>query len=107
MQDNSYGINLRNFLIVSVTSNIGPTQGSNNIVYNNNFVNNTKQNVKIENSYPYNSTGIANGTVVVSWDNGKVGNYWSDYNGGGSYVINQNNVDHHPIAQPVDIPTVV
>jgi len=31
------------------------------------------------------------------------GNYWSDYNGQGSYVIDQNNVDHHPFAHQVDI----
>jgi len=31
------------------------------------------------------------------------GNYWSDYNGHGSYVIDQNNVDHDPLTQQIDI----
>ena len=32
-----------------------------------------------------------------------MGNYWSDYNGQGVYVIDQNNVDNHPLSAPVDI----
>jgi len=35
----------------------------------------------------------------VSWNNNMVGNYWSDYNGNGSYVIDQKNVDSHPLTQ--------
>jgi nitrous oxidase accessory protein NosD len=42
-------------------------------------------------------------TDEVSWDNGVVGNYWSDYSGQGEYVIDENNVDHHPLTQKVDI----
>ncbi len=36
---------------------------------------------------------------VVSnfWDNGTVGNYWSDYHGQGAYVIDQNNIDFRPL----------
>lgn len=45
-------------------------------------------------------------TNVVSWDNGVVGNYWSDYNGNGSYVIDENNIDHHPLTQQVDVNSV-
>jgi len=37
------------------------------------------------------------------WDNGSVGNYWSDYSGTGSYFINSNNVDHYPLTNPVNI----
>ena len=46
---------------------------------------------------------IGNGTDVVSWDNGLVDNYWSDYNGQGAYVIDENNIDRHPLSQQVDI----
>ncbi len=34
-----------------------------------------------------------------TWNN----NYWSDYNSNGAYVIDQNNVDHHPLTQQVNI----
>ena len=78
------------------------SEGLGNIVYQNNFVNNT-QNVSTQN-YPYNGTDIKNGiTTKVSWNNGKVGNYWSDYNGQGVYVIDQSNIDYHPILQQVNI----
>ena len=36
------------------------------------------------------------------WDNGTQGNYWSDYQGQGTYVIDQNNIDHHPLTQQVN-----
>jgi hypothetical protein len=36
---------------------------------------------------------------INTWKN----NYWSDYNGSGSYFIDENNVDHYPLSQPVDI----
>ena len=76
--------------------------GSGNTVYNNNLVSNL-QNSLIKHSTVY-SDGL-NGTDIVSWDNGKVGNYWSDYNGSGAYVIDENNVDYHPLMQQVDIST--
>lgn len=34
-----------------------------------------------------------------SWDNGEIGNYWSDYNGQGYYYIDENNIDHYPLTQ--------
>jgi|SRR5665647_421528 len=40
---------------------------------------------------------------VNSWDNGSIGNYWSDYNGSGVYIIDESNVDHHPLTNPIDI----
>ena len=49
-------------------------------------------------------TAYTNGTGIVSWDNGAVGNFWNDYNGNGSYVIDENNVDHYPLPQQVNIP---
>ncbi len=46
---------------------------------------------------------IGSGTDIVSWDNGVVGNYWSDYSGNFRYVVDQNNADNHPLTQPIDI----
>lgn len=66
-----------------------------NLIYNNNFIGNT-QNV-------YNEAVVTTAVSVNFWDNGKEGNYWSDYNGQGTYVIDKSNVDNHPLTSPVDI----
>jgi len=92
IEENSVGIYLPNIQLA----------GSGNLVYHNNFVDNTR-NVNITYQYPYNVTGIINGTDIVSWDNRGIGNYWSDYDGQGTYVIDENNIDHHPLMYPVDI----
>jgi len=64
---------------------------NNNTIYHNNFINNTDQ--------------VWSDSVNV-WDNGKEGNYWSDYtgqdlNGNGigdtPYVIDENNQDNRPL----------
>ena len=99
---NLIGIELANYDL----GDLLPKVGSGNRVYYNNLVGNAK-NALVQNSYPYNGSSIygfrGNGTDVVSWDNGSVGNYWSDYKGNGTYVIDQNNIDYHPLTQPVDI----
>jgi parallel beta-helix repeat protein len=73
---------------------------SNNTIYHNDFINNTSQ------VYSSDSTNV--------WDNGSVGNYWSDYltkypnatqidNSGvwnTPYVIDANNTDYYPLMQP-------
>ena len=59
------------------------------------------KNALVETAFSYGNFG--NGTDIVSWDNGAVGNYWSDYYGNGTYVIDQNNIDHHPLTQQVDV----
>ncbi len=66
---------------------------SNNTIYYNNFENNSLGQVSL-----LQESGISN-----FWDNGTIGNYWSDYHGQGTYVIDENNVDHHPLTQPVNI----
>ena len=69
----------------------------NNTFYHNNFLNNA-QNVLIR---------VKNFTNF--WDNGKEGNYWSDYKGADDnkdgigdtpYVINEHNRDNHPLMNP-------
>lgn len=64
-------------------------EASNNTVYGNNFINNTAQ--------------VGSKDSMNLWDNGTIGNYWSDYNGNGSYIIDSNNFDQHPLAQPVNV----
>jgi parallel beta-helix repeat protein len=66
-----------------------------NTVYGNNFENNTFGQVNLTQE-----SGVSN-----FWDNGTVGNYWSDYHGQGTYSIDQNNVDHHPLTQQVNTST--
>jgi parallel beta-helix repeat protein len=77
---------------------------SNNTVYYNNFVNNDHG-------------AAADSNSINTWDNGKVGNYWSDYQskypnateignsgiGNTQYFINASNTDNYPLIYPVNI----
>ena len=93
---NDVGVDLLNFALINSSS---PYVGTYNTVYGNNLEN--SKNALVETAFSYGNFG--NGTNIVSWDNGAVGNYWSDYYGNGTYVIDQNNIDHHPLTQQVDI----
>jgi len=72
---------------------------SNNIFYNNSFVNNTRQ--------IYMEKGFAISDPVNSWDNGSEGNYWGDYYyvvdndgdgiGDSPIVFDSNNQDNYPL----------
>jgi parallel beta-helix repeat protein len=81
---------------------------ANNLVYSNNFIDNSAlYGFQVSMPWPNNP---------VQWDNGKAGNYWSDYQarypnatqtssvGDTAYFINENNMDHHPLWQPVTDP---
>jgi len=68
----------------------------NNVIYHNNFVNNTNH---VE-------TDDSNGI----WDNGEEGNYWDNYNGTDGdgngigdtpYIINENNQDNYPLVNVI------
>ena len=81
----------------------------NNTFYGNNFQNNSYRNTRfMPGALQVSTPGTANGN---SWDNGSLGNYWSDYAGldansdgiGDSpYHINPNNQDNHPLMSPVE-----
>jgi len=67
-----------------------------NTIYHNNFVNNELL--------------LADEGSVNNWDNGTVGNYWSDYKGTDwdgdgigdtPYIIDEDNRDNHPMMKPV------
>jgi hypothetical protein len=96
IKGNSVGVELFNFVLTDNPEGIGI--GTGNKVYRNNL--NNSGNAIVMTACPYNITNIqyaiGNGTDVVSWDSGFVGNYWSDYQGQGTYVIDENNIDHHP-----------
>jgi hypothetical protein len=104
--NNTIGLEVPNHSLSELISDVG----KNNIVFNNNLIHN-HINAVVNYTFPYNLTDaeqsneyfVGNGTDAVAWDNGLVGNYWSDYNGSGAYVINQNNIDHLPLTQQVDI----
>jgi nitrous oxidase accessory protein len=78
---------------------------SNNIVYSNNFINNEAP-ISI---YPLNDSN--------SFDNGTMGNYWSNYNKrypnateiddsgiwNTPFYINEYNIDHYPLKQTVEV----
>jgi len=87
---------------------------SNNMIYENNFINNTNQISIITRGIP----GPQSIQIPNSWDNGTVGNYWSDYltkypnateidnsgRGNTQYLIDANNIDNYPLIKPVAIP---
>jgi parallel beta-helix repeat protein len=74
-------------------------QSSYNNFHNNDFLNNSEQ-VHLSyavGAYLYESSTVS--PISNSWDNGVIGNYWSDYNGHGTYYIDENNIDHYPLTQ--------
>lgn len=99
---NHFGFYLSNYIFSP--SGI-KSAGANNQVNWNNIENNT---VSVFVSYGgvFAANAVegdtGNGTDIVAWDNGAAGNYWSDFNGYGAYVIDQNNRDNHPVTQPID-----
>lgn len=103
--NNDIGVSLQNYALYNYSNspyNYSEYVGFGNKFYNNELVNNT-QNAVIEHaisSDTINGDPIGNGTDVVSWDSGKIGNYWGDYGGNGNYIIDKNNIDHYPLVQP-------
>jgi parallel beta-helix repeat protein len=73
-----------------------------NSFHNNVFLNNSEQ---VHLSYAvdaYLDGCTVSATVKPTfnnWDNGEIGNYWSDYTGQGYYLIDENNIDHYPLTQ--------
>ena len=77
---------------------------SNNLIYFNNInVNYYVDYYGKEKPYPI----VQMGASFNRWDNGTYGNYWSSYNGQGVYELDGNNIDHHPLTQRVDVPSII
>jgi nitrous oxidase accessory protein NosD len=88
--------------------------GENNTLYHNNFVNNTVQ-VNTDPIIILPGTGNYSAYHSGFFDNGKEGNYWSDYEGTDNdgdgigdtpYIIDENRTDHFPLMEPVDIEVI-
>jgi hypothetical protein len=73
----------------SVTSYLFDGLSHNNLIYYNNFL------------VTINPIDFRN---VNFWDNGQMGNYWSNYPlGNAPYIINSNNQDNYPLNSPIPI----
>ncbi|MEM3162415.1 MAG: NosD domain-containing protein [Candidatus Bathyarchaeia archaeon] len=82
-----------------------------NIIHHNNFINNTKQ---------WDDIGFTPWPIPLQisksiWDDGKAGNYWSDYNGTDAdgdgvgdkpYMVGWDNTDRYPLMNPIAIPGI-
>ncbi len=101
---NGVGVSLFNYIV----SDYNPA-GIYNRVYGNNITDNTK-NAFVQPPRLEYGTVYSNGTDIVQWDDGAVGNFWGDYQsrypnakevgnsgiGDTHYEIDENNVDRFP-----------
>ena len=112
-ENNGWGIQIK-------SGGLGPPSSRDNIIHHNNFIDNKAEGLQVSIpgiwSYP---GGWIPGLGNV-WDDGKEGNYWSDYvtrypnateiPGAGiwdnPYFINENNIDRCPLMEPVAIPPI-
>jgi nitrous oxidase accessory protein NosD len=85
--------------------------GVGNTVFGNLFVDNSEQVSQDKTDFILNSSWSM-GTDIVLWDNGALGNYWDDYDGVDEngdeigdtpYIIDENNQDNYPSANPLDV----
>ncbi len=103
--------------IIDNNCGVWMSSASNNTFSGNNFINNTDQ-IKMEDLTDF---LVAMGIEQIStkfasvnfWDDGKEGNYWSNYNGTDNngdrvgdtpYNINENQQDNYPLMNPLVIP---
>jgi hypothetical protein len=116
---NGIAVSGKNNMVTQCRGSVALNGGSENLIFRNNityiFVSGSSSNRFYENNIL-----LSGGPDVCSdnfWDNGSVGNYWSDYQakypnasevdntgiGDAPNVIDQNNIDHYPLIYPVNI----
>jgi parallel beta-helix repeat protein len=118
IKNNLWGINFDYFnsnnsvvrnLIENNTYGISVMESPDNIFLHNTLLNNSKQ---VTDLVIKTQTWLFDPSINI-WDNGEEGNYWSNYNGTDNngdgigdtpYVIDQNNQDNYPLAEPYIIP---
>ena len=85
------------------------TDCDNSNVYGNIFINNANQ----TNVDPESNSGLNFGWSTISWSNGRVGNFWSNYKGTDvnkdgvgdtPYIIDNKNIDRYPLMVPLTVP---
>lgn len=95
--------------------------GVGNKVFGNIFVDNFEQVIQNEGEFGYLKLPYSNGTDVVLWDNGTLGNYWGDYmskysnatemgnSGVGDmlYVIDVDNIDYYPLVDAFNVSPII
>jgi parallel beta-helix repeat protein len=83
------------------------TYCQNSNVYGNNFINNTSTSVD-----PESNSGLNFGWSTINWNNNRLGNFWSNYEGADAnkdgigdtpYVIDEKNQDNYPLMYPYGI----
>jgi nitrous oxidase accessory protein NosD len=77
----------------------------------------SKNNTIYHNNVEENNNSVAIiGSYFNIWDDGALGNYWSDYNGTDAnhdiigdtpYVIDANNIDRYPLMTPYTAPFII
>lgn len=86
-----------------------------NSFFQNNFVNNAKQAQEKHQLYWWGTQNDTYYSENNKWDNGKEGNFWSDYTGADAngdgigetlYTVYENYIDHYPLTVPKDIGNV-
>lgn len=113
--EHSEGNDVRNNLLYHNGQGIRILGGSDNIIAGNHLANNSEYGIKmccsshrnfifgnnlIDNPVPaYASTADEN-----QWDRDGTGNYWGNISHHTAYVIDDENVDHHPAAAPFAVP---
>jgi len=89
-----------------MSTNYFGSRFTDNLIYHNNFIDNTQSVI---------NEAIVSTILVNIWDNGSTGNYWSDYTGNDTnldgigdtpYVIDTNNQDNYPLMAPFDISSI-
>jgi len=87
----------------------GCTHLENSNIYGNNFINNSNQ----TNVDPESKRGGSFGWSTIKWNNGQLGNFWSDHEGVDAdkdgicdipYIIDGNNTDYYPLMVPLTVP---